>query len=310
MKGFCAVIVGGLVTLSAGAVRAQSADAIDLSAAVLHGEPVAAFPITATIERVELRRSGPYRTDGIVVVAPGVSAWPDVHAMGVGGTGGALQYTTWVCVRQGQLHCGGFIQHWRTEDGRGTGAPWLHVRPDGRSNWQAEWAYDGRWGAMADYVPRPGDAVYIFLVAGNTRTGQAPEYAVVGGQAYRARTNVVAFAYPANDQGVFTFAPQPPTQPGPLPDPQLPPGPSGGDLAALSAHVRSLTATVEALRTWADERFATVHEHGQALESRTSTLEFRVDLIERRPPPALKCHGYLNLLIVRVPFAACRVEPE
>lgn len=312
MRALWGVIVA--VVLLAAPARGQ--DAIDLGAAVFHGTPVADFPVTATIERLEVRPSGPYRTDGILVFSSGVSAWPDVHAMGVGGTGGALQYTTWVCVPLDKVHCAGFVQHWRSEDGRGTGGPWLQRVPDGRSNWSANWAYDGRFGALSSYVPKAGDRVFVFLVAGNTRTGQAPEFATVGGQPYRARTNVVAIAYPASDAGVFTFAAGP--GPAPVPGPLPAPGPTPGPVVAPGpgVDVGSLQRQIEELKGWVA---AAVGDVSKGLEALTGTvgahataidaLGGRVVELEARPIPT-RCRGGINLLgLARLSIADCVVVP-
>jgi hypothetical protein len=104
--------------------------------------------------------------------------------------------------------------------------------------------------------------------------------------------NFLAPVQPANE---------PATPPAPVPaaDPLLP---------QLRDQVAALTRTVEALRLWADERFAVEHGQREALASRATTLEHRVDLVERRPEPTYACHGYINLLIVRVPFGGCRIE--
>lgn len=86
--------------------------------------------------------------------------------------------------------------------------------------------------------------------------------------------------------------PTPPPAPVPEPDPNIP---------RLFEQVKALTQTVEALRVWADERFAATHEQGQVLASRATTLEHRVDLVERRPDPEYECDGYLNLFVFRIP---------
>ena len=194
-------IVMVLCLALAGTVSAQ--DAFDLHRAIMHG-PVnpADLPVAGPIIKVEVRRSGPYRGDGFLIYSAAADAWPDVWAMGLGQGGGAMQYTTWACVRIGEIHCGGFVQHWR--GARGTGAPWLKPA-DGdilsRNNYGSNWAYDaGRWGDMVNYKARAGDTVWLFLVAGNARAGQDYEHSV------QARTNVVAIVYPDGDNGDFEFS--------------------------------------------------------------------------------------------------------
>lgn len=285
MQGLGWVIgqVVALLLLASVSVRAQ--DAVDLRSAVFYGENVSGFPVTATIERVEVRRAGPYRTDGIRVMSSGVAAWPDVWSMGVGGAGGALQYTTWICVPLDRLRCGGFIQHWRSEDGRGTGAAWLQVE-NGKTNWERNWAYDvNRWGPMAQYVPKAGDRVYVFLVAGNARTGQASEFATVNGQPYRARTNVVQINYPANDEGVFAFAGAP--APAPEPSPAPAPAPAPAPVITQPDPPSSSGLTLE------------------ALAARVAALEQRVDVVEARKVP-VRCSASISAGL-RIPLS-CRLE--
>lgn len=249
---------------------AQAQDAVDLRSAVWHGPNLSDVPVTAQIERVEVRPRGRYRTDGIVVTASGIASWPDVHAMGLGDGGGLMQYTTWICLSLDRLHCGGFVQHWRGESGQGTGAPWLQGT-NGKDNWRGNWAYDGRWGPMATYVPRAGDRVFLFLSAGNTRTGQDPEYGRLGGQPFRARTNVVAFPYPAGDEGVFTFDVSRP-DPDPIPV-TPPPGPQ------VSAEVIALRERLERLEVMVEQQGnvlrAELHEATTALSGRVTILESR-----------------------------------
>lgn len=118
---------------------------------------------------------------------------------------------------------------------------------------------------------------------------------VLGPSSGCAMANFLAPVQPAGG------APAP--SPAPTPAPQPP-----ADLGPLYAQVKALTETVEALRRWADERFAAEHDKGEVLASRATTLEHRVDLVERRPDPEYGCEGYLNLLIIRVPFAACKIR--
>lgn len=68
--------------------------------------------------------------------------------------------------------------------------------------------------------------------------------------------------------------PEPQPVPVPQPDPNIP---------RLFEQIAALTRTVEALRMWADERFAASHQELQRLGADVSTLRARVELLEARP---------------------------
>ena len=90
--------------------------------------------------------------------------------------------------------------------------------------------------------------------------------------------------------------PEPQPVPVPQPDPNIP---------RLFEQITALTRTVEALRMWADERFAASHQELQRLGADVSTLRARVELLEARPVP-VRCVAGLSLGI-RIPVA-CRLE--
>lgn len=98
---------------------------------------------------------------------------------------------------------------------------------------------------------------------------------------------------------------QPAGEPVPVPVPTPAPAPPV-DLGPLYAQVKALTQTVEALRMWADERVAALHERQQALGAELSTLTARVQLLEARPVP-MRCIARADLFVLRIPIA-CRLE--
>lgn len=103
---------------------------------------------------------------------------------------GYIQWTLFACVRPNgtQWHCAGMHEFW--SDRRGaprewTGAALLENASNGRNNWPANWAYDGRWGEMQFYTPRPGEEIAFFMVAGAVRPGSSDHKTVL------ERSNVV-----------------------------------------------------------------------------------------------------------------------
>jgi hypothetical protein len=111
---------------------------------------------TAAITRVDF-------SQGYVVVdfdrRQGAGKWPEVP-FGDGGPG-KIQYCLGLCLFiQGQWNCSAAIQFW---DGR-------ELEAGGRANEIGiNWYYDGRWGTMNGYQPRPGELVAIFVANGNVR---------------------------------------------------------------------------------------------------------------------------------------------
>lgn len=310
VMGLLAAAIAVLLLVSQ-PVQAQQADAIDLRQAVMHGVNVAGFPVTGAIERVQVRRTGPYRTDGIAIYSAAVDAWPDVWAMGLGDGGGAMRFTTWVCLPLARLECGGFVQHWAGDSGRGTGGAWLQVE-NGKTNWQRNWAYDAnRWGAMAGYVPKPGDTVYVFAVAGNTRTGQDPEYAIVNGRPFQARTPVVAFQYPANDEGDFSFnvsAPPVVVPPPPAPPAGTPPVAPGPDLTGVQRQLDELRDYVAAVVGDLRQGIAALSQTVDGQREVIDLVSVRLTVLESKPIVA-RCTGHINLMVARIPVSDCRLVP-
>lgn len=150
--------------------------------------------------------------------------------------GDNFQYTVWV--QHGDA-AAGFIQMWQGR--QWTGAPWQGPSEADASvsNWKGNWAYSSRWGALADWEPRPGDRVSLFVSAGNAR-GEG------GVTSVRERSSIVTLAVPAHDAGVFAFdGPLPPPDP-PPPPPPPPPDPTGPTTAQLMAAIMVLSAKVDA----------------------------------------------------------------
>lgn len=171
-------------------------DAIDLSQAIVHNSPpdVASWPITSRVERLTMSPEGT-RDPGISMFFSARNTWPDWIPPGFEGP---LQYTIWAGVRiNGVWHVSGFIRMWR--DRVATGAPLLTFGPGCTvNNFGCNWAYDGRWGPMAGYQPRAGEAMIFFATAGVAR-GFTTVTSV------RERTNVVMVNLPANDTGTWNF---------------------------------------------------------------------------------------------------------
>lgn len=180
--------------LSASSAWAQR-DAIDLSQAVVHNSPGDVATWTRRpLRTLTMRPEGDPRA-GLSFDFPANATWPDYTPPG---WDGPIQYTVWAGVRiNGVWHVAGFIQMWRNRES--TGAPILTVGPGCTvNNFACNWAYDRRWGALAGYQPRAGEAMVFFLTAGNAR-GVGVVTSV------RERTQVVMVNLPANDTGVFSF---------------------------------------------------------------------------------------------------------
>lgn len=97
---------------------------------------------------------------------------------------------------------------------------------------------------------------------------------------------------------------QPAGQPEPVP-PQPVPDPN---ISRLFEQMKALTQTVEALRVWADERFAAQHMQQQALGAELSTVARRVDLLEARPVLS-QCFARGRVLGLIGVDIECRLEP-
>lgn len=184
-------------------------DAIDLTAAEVHGSPsIADWPITTTITAVEVNHRG------VIVSTPkldGAGRWPDFTPPG---WDGPLQYTLWIGMeRFNGWHVAAALSFWY---GRGThhddaGGDVLTPDQIGKN-----WLYDGRYGSMRYAQPIVGERVAFFVAAGGQRFDIAPIETV------RERSNVVTVAWPTEPR-IFAFeAPVPSPPPAPSPQPPSP----------------------------------------------------------------------------------------
>lgn len=171
-------------------------DAIDLSQAVVVNSPpdVASWRISSRVESMLMSPEGAAEP-GIMMHFQSRATWPNYTPPG---WDGPIQYTIWAGVFiNGRWHVSGFIQMWRERPA--TGAPILTIGPGCTvNNFACNWAYDGRWGAMAGYQPRAGEAMIFFATAGNAR-------GVNTVTSVRERTNVVLVNLPANDSQFWNF---------------------------------------------------------------------------------------------------------
>lgn len=181
-------------------------DAIDLSQATVYNSPVdiASWPVTGTITHLDMRAP-----QGLTFRFSTSETWPNVTPPG---WNGPLQYTVWAVMNvNGHWATSGFIQMWKGRESTGAPLP---------SEFALNWAYDGRWGTMANYSPHAGELVGFFLSAGDARGNG-------GVSSVRERTNVVLVSLPANDTGSFDFSvPVPAPVPVPVPVPVPTPTPS------------------------------------------------------------------------------------
>jgi hypothetical protein len=164
-------LVALLLVVCPAAARAQ--DAFDLHRATVSNAPadIADWPVTTIINRAEVNPE-----HGVTLTFPAQATWPDVTPPG---WTGALQYTVWVVTPAGEA-TSGIVQMWRGRDGTGAFEHGSFV-----ADFNTNWAYDDRWGALAAYHPHAGDIVGFFVSAGNAR-GESAVTSI------RARSNVVA----------------------------------------------------------------------------------------------------------------------
>lgn len=170
-----------------GVPPSSGVDGIDLSRAVFHGVNVSSWAPTVTVSAVEF---APGASNGVRLHfnrQQANSRWPDVVVWQPGGT---IQWTLFACVRPNgtQWQCAGMHEFWSNKRGaprEWTGAPLLESAGNGRNNWQANWAYDARWGDMRFYTPAAGHEIAFFMVAGAVRPGSSDHRSVA------ERSNVV-----------------------------------------------------------------------------------------------------------------------
>lgn len=193
-----------LVLLSASPALAQ--DQFPVSQCQIYNSPdVRNWPATVAITRLTL---GPGHDNGGLSYEFDKSRWPNYTPPGWTPGGEGLMYTAWIARNiNGQWHCAGAIQMWRTR--QWTGAPF----PD---EW-FQWTHDpNRWGPLASVPMRVGERVCTFLTAGNARKGtaSAPEPDVT---TVAERSNAVCWEVPPVSQGSFAFAAGPVSTPDPVP---------------------------------------------------------------------------------------------
>lgn len=190
------------------AAPASAQDMFPVHECVIYASPdVRQWPATVTITGITL---GPgHDAGGLSFQAQGLERWPNYEPPGWAGGGEGLLYTVWGArAINGQWHCAGVIQMWRSR--QWTGAP----LPDEYGSW----FYDAnRWGPLAQFPIRAGEQFCAFLTAGNARKGSAGAEPDVTSRA--ERSNSVCWNVPAVSQGQLTFAsvPVPPTAPIPTP---------------------------------------------------------------------------------------------
>jgi hypothetical protein len=277
----------GLVLL----VRAQNipADQIPLSQAVMYGTDVRSWPATIAVTAVE---TAPGADKGVYLEfdrARMNARWPDVLNWP---PDGYLQWTLFACVPiQGTWHCGGVHEFWSDRKGAPrvwSGANLLETAGDGRNNWQANWAYDGRWGRMQEFVPVEGSRVAFFAVAGALRPGTSDH------QTVQERSNVV-LVDGLKLQGRWTAAgtsqpPPPPPPPRELTDEEIRASFDNVDRNVEHIHRRIEAAELETA----------------ALQARIEELLARIAALEARPS-FTQCEVSVNLGFARIP-ARCTLK--
>lgn len=200
----------------------MSQDAFDLATAQIVNAPdVRAWPITTAITQITITPSSRQFPNGNTVIEfdkkDGPGRWPDVTPPG---WAGPLQYTVWLFrMINGAPVGSAFIQMWYTRDGCG----------DAVSDYDINWYYSSRWAPLygSGRIPA-GESIGMMVTSGNQRDS-------VGPNSVAQRSNVVVFAAPVGDNGVFTFAatepapvPVPPPAPEPTPVPVPAPAPTPG----------------------------------------------------------------------------------
>lgn len=205
-------------------------DAINLSEAQIFNSPadIADWPVTVAITQLGISPA-----TGIRISADVPRTW-DFHMPGWGNgkdDDGNVLYTVWAVARiNGHWAASGVVQMWKGRPSTGA-----FETPTWRTEFPKNWAYDGRWGALAGHQPQVGDLFGFFISAGNARGEK-------GVTSTRERSNVVAINLPANDTGVFPFvtpnvpapAPAPPVAPPDAPGKPLAPDPTSDPNFALT----------------------------------------------------------------------------
>jgi hypothetical protein len=236
-------------------------DQLDISQLTIVDSPdPKAFAHTVDISRVVMSPDG-FAFDANIPPSwmTHVPGWGDLDK---GGTDpGNLLFTVWLGVPlNGQWYAAGFIQKF---DFTPTGAPILAIAPDkGINNFQANWAYDGRWAPMNSYTPHVGDTIALMLTAGNARGAAA-------GGVKAERSQIVLIQIPDGGVGEFRVqSVQPPAPPAPPVDPApvVPPVPPSDGLAAVLARLDRIEAAIGALKFPDYETHLPVHAYVSSLD--------------------------------------------
>jgi hypothetical protein len=211
------VFIACFVALFGTSIHAQ--DAIDpASIQIVGGSPDVRFwRVTAPLRRVEL-------TPTDVRWQADIPGWRHVTPPG---WDGGIQSTLFIVVKKdGQWRTTGSIEFWATR--AGSGSP----LSSGLRDW---WYYAPEIGQ-----PQPGETIGVFVAAGDLRRKDV--------ESAQERSNIVTLVVPANDTGVFDFAPvstnpAPPvvTPPSPpAPSPPVPPSTALPDLSAVTTRIDQL----------------------------------------------------------------------
>lgn len=252
----------------------------DFRTADIYGSPaeIRDWPVGVTITKLTM---SPERDYGLHFDFEPRQSWPDIIPSTGGPNGGPwdgpLQYTVWACaqVPGGKWGAAGFIQMWRNRES--TGAPLLQRTSDGKTNWRANWAYDGRWGALSTIDVTVGTRICFLVVAGNSRAGWAVETAV------RQRSEPVCINLPADDRGTFEFSgsvpPTTPTVPPVVVPPVTPPAVPSAELESLRQAVAEVSGRVAVLEAQAVSQHNTMVQYAESFNA----LSAQVVELQSRP---------------------------
>lgn len=271
------MVIAAMVWMLASTGYAQvPSDAIDLAAVTIHGVDVRGWAATVPLPVVELSPGSgvtPQMDRGVMN-----ARWPDVQVWNNPSNplDGYIQWTLWACVPlSGTWHCGGMHEFWGNRKGphrQSTGAHPLEFAPDNQSldNWRGNWAYDGRWGEMASYVPRDGDEFIVFMTAGAIRPGTSNH------QTVQERSNLVKCTLRLRSTCRASEMPAPPP-PGPPPPSPPPPSPGDGGIsteqyAHLVALIQTLSKQMEASNAWQFQEAERARQSDTYLVARLETL--------------------------------------
>jgi len=175
-------------------------DQIEPQALAIHHSPdVRSWPATVSITAIHETPSGGFE---LFFDRPIPDSWkwpsnPNVPSEN-------FQYTVWFGARiAGAWHAAGFVQMWQGRDFKRSLPP-LFQDVDGAPGYTRLWG-DVRqlWGELSTYTPVPGDALIIFVTAGNGRLTD-------GVSSVAERSNIVLFPITANDSAIATYQDQEP----------------------------------------------------------------------------------------------------